>query len=302
MICRRCGMESSTTTTCEWCKKPMLPPGGSISAKAKEELIKEKETPPAPAASEAPPTIRAEETQEEAEIRRPEAKPPPPPATDIPGLTALGADVEEDSQPQASVYSTTEQTINEELLVPLGAQAAEGEEGTSTQIYIGNEEEVVRPIHRPNKDGSYWVTDASGRRKRVVDDKPAISDKTRMFRSALAGGVVAFLGAIAIYLVKKQVPETVIVFKMSDETSRSFAGALEYGFYSALLLGFIQGLVMTNFKLGVAVGVLMGAGLGYASVSMAGSTCMPFPLIVGILSGIFAGYFSTKGLKRVVSV
>ena len=33
MLCRRCGMDSSDTRTCEWCRKPILPAGVTISAR-----------------------------------------------------------------------------------------------------------------------------------------------------------------------------------------------------------------------------------------------------------------------------
>ncbi len=217
----------------------------------------------------------------------------------------LGADIQEDTQPQAAVLSQTEQTTNDELLIPLGAQGNTGDEGSSTQIYIGNDEEVVRPIERPNKDGSYWVTDATGRRKRVFDDKPEVSDKTRMLRAALAGGLMGMAGTIVMFLVKKHVPEVMLVLPIGDvsnELSSTFAGALQYGFYSAVLFGGILGLVMVHFKLGIPVGIILGALLGFVSCSMATENCMPFPLITGVVAGIVTGYFSTKGMKKIVSV
>ncbi len=302
MICRRCGMDSSTTDTCEWCRKPMLPPGGAISAKAKEEIVREKNG-AAPAAPEVSPATRADESELEAVIRRPEAAPPPTPTTNIPGLTALGAHItEQDTQPQAAVLSTVEQTTNEEILRPLGSAGTlpGGQEVKDNNIYIGNEEDVVRPIERPSKDGSKWVVDASGRKRRVADDTPEVPDKVRLLRGTLHGALVALVMAILQFIIKKQVPDHAVVIYIED--AKTFVGALKFGLYSAVLFGFMLSALLTQRKWGPAAGFFIGIPMGWAVVSMAEVNNMPFPLITGVLCGIFVGRQAVKGVKRVVSV
>jgi len=301
MICRRCGMESSTTDTCEWCKKPMLPPGGSISARAKEQILREKEAPPPPPAESAAPTVRAEETPDEAVVRRPESKPPPPLTSTIEGLSVLGGHLtEEGDEPQAAVLSTVEQTTNESLLVPLGANVTgPADQGQDRTIYVGNEEDVVRPIERPAKDGSRWVMDASGRRRRVLDTTPEVSDKQRLLRAAVGGGVVAFVMAFVQFAVHR-LPEQLISEQL--KITEGFAGAVQYGVYSAVLLGFMLAALLVQWKKGPFVGLLLGLGLGWGITQSAAQAFLPLTLTTGGLCGAVVGYFSVKGLKRVVTV
>ena len=282
----------------------MLPPGGAISAKAKEEILKEKES-PTPAPSEAPPTIRAEETEDEAVIRRPESKPPPPPATDIPGLSVLGGELPEtDDQPQSLVLSTTEQTTNDELLVPLGSHGSVpgGEEGGDTTLYIGNEDDVVRSIDRPSKDGSRWVIEASGRRRRILDDTPEIPEKVRMLRGTMIGAIVCVVMAILQHFIVKdhKMPDTFIVIAVPG-ADESMGRALFYGLMMSVLMGFMQSAVLVARKMGPAVGFFLG-GIGLGILAMLGSPNMPWSMITGMITGILIGRIAVKGVKRTVSV
>jgi len=309
MICRRCGMESSTTDSCEWCKKPMLPPGGAISAKAKEELLKAKEEgAQAQAAPEVASPERAE-TEEEAVIRRPESKPPAQPEVHASGLQYLGASLSEGTEAEAPSgtpnYVSGQESGNDELLRPLGAfgTAAQGGDAKDSPIYIGNEEDVLRPIERPaGKDGTRYFVDGAGRKRRVVDDRPEIPDKVRLFRGAIRGSIVAMAMAIIQYFVNNphQVPSSCVVLPIGNP--QSIVGALQFGAYSALLLGFMLSAMMVNFKFGPVVGFLLGFPLGWTLVSMSGAPSMVWPLATGVLCGVVVGKASVTGLKRVVTV
>lgn len=304
MICRRCGMESSTTDKCEWCKKPMLPPGGAISTKAKEELRRDKEAPSKPPENGNSPAPR--ETEEEAAIRRPESKPPPSrPEVHSSGLVTLGAHLADEPEEPGETpnYVAGGESKNEEILLPLGSggTSGQGEEAKDTPIYIGNDENVLRPIERPvSKDGAKYTIDATGRKRRMVDSTPEIPEKVRLFRGAIHGGIVSVVMAILQFLVKHQVPDKVVVLAVGD--SKSFLGALQFGVYSALLLGFMFSALLVQRKWGPVAGFFLGLPLGWTLVSMATERNMPWPLITGVLCGIVVGRASVKGLRRVVTV
>jgi hypothetical protein len=303
MICRRCGMDSSTTDVCEWCKKPMLPEGGSISNKAKEEIVKQRAQGEAATGAASP--QGTQETELEASVRRPESAPPPPPSeVHVSGLRTLDASLstQEEHAPPPS-FATAEQTVNAELLRPLGAVPLGGrqqEEGSSTTLYVGNDEDVLRPVERPGStDGGKYTIDATGRKKRVIDNTPEIPDRVRMARGMVQGAIIAFLVVMVQFFMKHEVPSMFVMLPIGD--GKTLGGALFYGACSAFLMGPMFAAAMVQFKLGPAVGFLIG-GLGLGVFAMLNAPNWPWSAIAGALCGIFVGRASVKGLKRVVNV
>lgn len=306
MICRRCGMDSSTTDSCEWCKKPMLPPGGAISAKAKEELLRSKEE-----AAKQPQEIQSaaperQETEEEAAIRRPESKPPPPPpAVHASGLLALGADLGAgDPEPEGQIvnYLAGEETQNLEILRPLGSLVTrpKQEEAKDTPIYIGSDENVLRPITRPvSKDGTKYMIDATGRKRRVVDNTPDIPDKVRLFRATVRGVPICMLIAIIQFVMQKRMPDHFTVLPVSGYDT--FLGAIIYGLFASLLYGFMLSAVLVQRKWGAAAGFFIGTFL-LGWMAMLNSSNLPWSMITGALCGIFCGLAAGKGVKRIIAV
>lgn len=306
MICRRCGMESSTTDNCEWCKKPMLPPGGAISMKAKEELLKQKEEGVKPQETQVTPE-EIRETAEEAAIRRPESKPPPPPPEVHPsGLLLLGSHLEAEPEEPSETpnYVAGGESKNEEILLPLGSVGVtpQGEEAKDTPIYIGNDENVLRPIERPvSKDGAKYMIDSSGRKRRIVDDTPEIPEKVRLMRATIRGAMICFPLALLQFFVPKPqpLPTTFIVIPLPG--AEGFLGAISYGVLSTLLNGFMLSALLVAKKWGPVAGFFIG-GLGTGTMAMLNTPNMPWSMITGALCGIFCGIAANKGVKRVVNV
>jgi len=295
---------------CEWCKKPMLPPGGSISNKAKEEIVKQQAQGEAAVEAAAPETAR--ETELEASVRRPEAAPPPPPPeVHASGLRALDASLSTQTEQAATPppsFATTEQTVNTELLrplgaVPLGGKKEEEGDGKGTPIYIGSDDEdILRPVERPiERDGVKYTIDATGRKKRVIDNTPDIPDNIRMARGMIQGAIIAFLMVMLQYIVKRPAPLPDMFVIVSVGSGKTLAGALFYGLCAAVLYGPLFAVLMTQFKLGAFVGFLIG-GIGLGICAMLNTPNMPWSMVTGMLCGIFVGRASVKGLKRVVNV
>src|SRR4030042_498714 len=106
MLCRRCGMESSTTDVCEWCKKPILPPGAGVARR-------QKGVPPHP-----PPPLAAEPDQQEqaAEPDQQEQTAEPAEPAETPAAQAAPS-------PPADPAPTT-RPPEEDVLRPLGQVGA----------------------------------------------------------------------------------------------------------------------------------------------------------------------------------
>lgn len=308
MICRRCGMESSTTDRCEWCKKPMLPPGGRISTKAKEELIRERADAAKRPDRQQADAAEGRETEEEAAIRRPESKPPSARTGALPsGLMALGGDSEADAEPegegQVPNYLAGGETANAEILRPLGALGSSvrpEEEARDTTLYIGNDENILRPIERPtSKDAARYTIDAAGRKRRMADDTPEVPEKTRLLRGAAQGAVVSMVIAIVQFVVNHEMPMAFVVIPITDY--KSFVGAFVYGLLAAIFYGFMLAALLVQRRWGPVAGFLIGAFmLGW--LAQLNSPNPPWSMINGAICGILTGRSSVKGLRRVVTV
>jgi hypothetical protein len=309
MICRRCGMESATTDVCEWCKKPMLPEGGSISAKAKEKLREErvqaeKQGPPQEAQAEPPrPPAEGEMTP-----ARPGLKPPRQPEVHESGLRSLGSHIgEEAAEATPPTFETRELEQNDTPLRPLGpGLGGQGERpselSAETTRYIGDEQSIFRPIERPRAQGTgQWVVDpATGRRRRVMQEKVVIADNVRLKRAAPQGAVVAVVVTLAQFFIAHAVPSTIATVKfpgLASTSNPSIINALVYAIYLSILLGFMLAAMLVQFRKGPGVGFLIGLAIGFLVLQNS-----YWGIAAGVLAGLLVGRVTGKGIRTVVSV
>jgi hypothetical protein len=301
-------MESATTDVCEWCKKPMLPEGGTISAKAKEQLLEEraraeKEGPP-PEPQPEPPRPAAEGEMAPA---RPGLKPPTQPEVHESGLLSLGAHIDEEAEVTPPSFATREVEEGDTPLRPLGPSLSgqgdgSGDLSAATARYIGNDESIFRPIERPQSQGAgQWVVDpATGRRRRVTQDKEVIPDNVRLKRAAPYGVVVAVVVTLAQFVIAHKVPASIATVQfpgLASTSTPSIGNALVYAVYLSILLGFMLAAILVQFKKGPGVGFLIGLVIGFGALQNG-----PWGIAAGVLAGILVGRVTGKGVRRVVSV
>jgi len=280
MLCRRCGMESSTTEVCEWCKRPMLAPGAAITSRAGREGAAEPvEAGPEEVAALAP-EPSAEEAQEGAEARGEEA----PEQV----LRPLGGDM---SAPKRAAPR------------PGAPRHGLSQEATRTSIdvsqYVGEGESILRPLRRSQVSttlpggGDPLAQRRVGRagKTQTVSDIP---ENVRLLRSLIAGILICVAIALIQFVVTGKAGQQLYTIEVGPGSS--LATALKYGALLGVLLGFLLGAVLTRFKRGPFLGMLVGLVLGW------GLHNPPWALIAGGLTGIAAGRFATVGLRRVASV
>ncbi len=295
MLCRRCGMESSTTDVCEWCNRPMLPPGAAVSGKAAEEL-KQSGTP----------------------ISVPDPEAP----GEAPGLP-LGQEQPEggEAEPDGDAEEAAEQAAPEVGLRPLGGDGQEtpppgGPSGpgvpshgleadatrTSVDIsqYVGADESIFRPIVREEAQASGTQDLLAQRRKKgggrdQADEGPEMSENTRLVRCLAAGLVIGLVFALAQFLITGTTVDVIYSGLRLGRGSSVFT-AVKYGIASGLVFGFGLGALLVRFRKGSFLGLLVGIMVGLSLQNGIWS------IVPGALSGIVAGRFATIGLRRVVNV
>ena len=285
MLCRRCGMESSTTDVCEWCKRPMLPEGATLS---KKPLGGEK----------APPQgeeVAAAEGEQKASAQQPELPEAGPQA---------GA-------PEAPV----EQEPVEHVLRPLGADAPAprpvpsgpshglSEEATRTSVdirdYMGSDQSIFRPLTRPESKSTLIsgsdplaMRRARAREERKVSE---ISENVRLIRCFVGGLAVCVLVSIVQYLVTAKTPTQLYFLRLGSEDN--IVTALLFGAASGVLLGGMLGALLVRLQKGPFLGLMIGAFLGWVGLQNG-----YWGLAMGVLSGIITGRFATVGIRRVLQV
>lgn len=285
MLCRRCGMESSTTDVCEWCNRPMLPTGSAVIV------------PP----GNAPP---------------PAAQPPDAPP---PGMQSLAnGDPESEPAPVAS-----QQSSDDILLHPLGhtdghlgqASAAPQppppksgpshgltDDATRTSIdisqYMGTEQSIFRPIEKDDGFASASSLDRVTQKKTYSQQAtgPNWTENQRLARCAIAGIVIGVIFALAGYLISGQTP-TMIATVIPVGGSASILTALKFGVLSGLMLGFMLGALLVRLQKGSFAGMLAGIVLGAFALSNG-----IYGILAGAISGIIVGRFATIGVRRVINV
>ncbi len=290
MLCRRCGMESSTEDVCEWCKRPMLPAGAKITGQRQE-------------------------------VEAGEASAGRPDSTGEGGEG--GAPLAEESASEREQAEGAEQVLR-----PLGgrqaARAGEAEapetpshglskEATRTSVdvsqYTGDEESLFRPMERPDRKESLGGADPLARRRRrdeAEEAKSEISDNVRLLRSAIAGVIISvFLALVQLIVTRTMedagtVPNRLVFASVplirDLGQSGSLRAVLMYGVLMGLLMGLGLGAVLVRFKRGPFVGMLVGLLVGYGLLNGA------WGYLCGALTGIACGIIATAGIKQVARV
>ncbi len=289
MLCRRCGMESSTTDVCEWCKRPMLPAGATVSAQAAKDLKKSGQPVVQPsgvgnAKQDVPerPLLVQDETEE-----------------DIPQEEQTG-----DEQPDAIGVGGEGAQLR-----PLGAadqgpaagpsrspgQPTHGlsEDATRTSVdisqYVGSDQSIFRPIVREDDMGPGGTEDLlkqQARRRRAAEEGgPQWTENDRLVRCLVVGLAAGLLFALAQFFITG---DTVNTLYMSIPLGRTdnLITALTYGIASGVILGFGLGALLVRFQKGGGLGLLLGVLVGW---SLGNSYW-------GILPGLIVG--SSTGVSR----
>jgi hypothetical protein len=292
MLCRRCGMESSTTDTCEWCKRPMLPTGATITGQ------------PAPGGE----AVEGDPAAEAGTVE--ETKP----------LVEESAAVEE--QP-----AEAKPVAEESVLRPLGGATAApggavpppampthgiGDEATETSVdvsqYAEGGDSIFRPIDRPERADVMGGADplASRRRRAQAETKSEIPENVRLLRSVIAGLIISVFLALVQFIVSRTsegaagLPQglvfaSVALIRRLGEPDTLLATLL-YGILVGVMMGLGLGAVLTRFRRGPFVGMLVGLIVGYGLMNY------PWGLITGAVTGIACGIIATVGLRQVLTV
>lgn len=289
-------MDSGTTDVCEWCNRPMLPAGATVSDKAAKELKKS---------------------------GTPIAVPHQPQAEEV-GLPLSQPEPEEDSAPVEEVATepaAAPQAKEEVVLQPLGGSSAAapdraakpnvpthglGEDATQTSIdisqYVGADQSIFRPIVREDgQSGATSTVDRLGRKLRRSDKHETVSDipeNTRLLRSLVAGLVITLVVSIIQLIITQKAARELQFAGLRIVLSRGdgFMAALMWGIVAGVLLGGMLGAALVRLRKGSFVGAVVGFLVG------SGLANPPFAQIAGALTGIVAGRFATIGLRRIVNV
>jgi hypothetical protein len=296
MLCRRCGMESSTTDICEWCKRPMLPAGATISRKAAEEVRQDGSGNDSAGTVAEPPAEREEEGVDlvEDELALASAEEEAPAASEPPEQE----EPEHRLRPLGGVQASPQQ-------VSAGSgQPSHGlsDDATQTSIdisqYIGDDQSIFRPQKRPEPASAMpgGGDPLAQRRAGTQQSGPTseISENTRLVRCLIAGLVVSTIIALIQYAVTG---ETVLIFYVLRlGRGPSLMVAIKYGLASGLVLGLGLGAILVRLRKGPFLGMLIGllVAVGFKNA--------PWALIAGALTGIVAGRLATVGLRQQVTV
>jgi hypothetical protein len=296
MLCRRCGMESSTTDVCEWCNRPMLPPGAAVSSKAGKELRKGKpgEAPPAPPppSPSQPPLVQEEEAEQaEAAPEEPAAEKEESPEELLRPLGGGGAGAQ---RPKAGTPR------------PGGPSHGLSDDATQTSIdisaYVGDDQSIFRPLergtHSTSMPGGGDPLARTRRRGGKTETVSEIPENTRLFRSVAAGVAICVVLAVIQTFVNGVPPKELHFAALHFIVSRrdSLLTGIMYGVAAGLLLGLGLGAILVKLKRGPIVGTLIGVMVGW------GLQNPPWGFVAGALTGILAGRFATVGLRRVTIV
>lgn len=324
MLCRRCGMESSTTDVCEWCKRPMLPPGAQVTGQA-QAPTKEQQKAAEPPGRSLGEVTGADAAQEEefagehpapqAELRplgghagsAEKAEPPAPPAQEANFLEpppthptpASPRQAEPAASPQEPETTAPAQPKSGRLGAPSHGLS---NEATATSIdisaYMGDDDSIFRPIVReePKGQDTQDLLKQRHRQRLEASQGPQMSENQRLLRCLIAGLAVAIPIALLQYLITKN---TVTVLFTSFTLSRttSLMAALKYGVASGLMFGFGLGALLVRLKKGSGMGFFVGVVLGLTAMGNG-----LWGALAGAIIGIYAGKVAMAGVRRVVNV
>jgi hypothetical protein len=290
-------MESATTDVCEWCKRPMLPAGATVTGQAPTSSTPE---PEAEEAEQEPEPRQEEETQQAEE-----------PAEASVELRQLGGNTGEAAAAAAA------QAGGDDILRPLGSPNTTapapgmpsgpdyrvGEDQTRTSVdvseYVGADQSIFRPMARPQGAASMpgGADPLARRRKREAQEEARedkASENVRLLRSLGAGLLICVGVAVLEITLQKEVPHRLYFLQLGRP--EEMLTALKFGLLTGLLLGGGLGAIAVRFKLGWFVGMMMGLAVGI------GLRNGWYGYLAGAVTGIFAGALATKGVRRVVNV
>lgn len=285
MLCRRCGMDSSTTNVCEWCKQPMLPPGQSVGGRNGQpaQPPEEKSAPASQQTSDSLQQleIKSEEPQEAAPPETPEA----PAQEDV--LRPLGGG-DQPAKPPARP----------------AARPSHGLEASATQTsvdltqYMNDADSIFKPIERSTQSAAAPGPnlEAKARRASLAAQQQAassISDNARLFRCVIAGLLIAIIVSVIQFAVTGEVPKKLYFIGLGYKTTPTTT--VVYGVLTGLLFGLGLGVLLIRFKRGSLLGMVAGMAVGAAGLNN-----IPYALITGGLIGLIAGYFASTGRRLVI--
>jgi hypothetical protein len=293
-------MESSTTDTCEWCNRPMLPAGASVSGKAAKELKQSGRPlimPPAPAVE--PETGLPLDQQEQAEEAEAAEAAEAEAAPQQMGLDVTlrplghGQAADQPATAQATPAAPAPQRT--------GASHGLADSATQTSIdisqYVGADQSIFRPIKKEDGFSSAASMDrVTTQRKGAAAQGPGSdwSENDRLKRCAAAGVASGIVFALIGYFVTGSMPSKLYVLPLGSGSG--LFTAIKFGIGSGLVLGVGLGAILVKLQKGSGIGMLMGLAVGY------GFQAGIWGMLAGALAGIFAGRFATLGVRRVVNV
>ncbi len=297
MLCRRCGMESSTTDVCEWCNRPMLPPGAAVSGKAAQELRESGQplpgTGPAPPQEEPGLPLSQQEPEEvDAAQGGDAAEASQQAAPDVRLRPLGGGEVQEAAPPPPPPPKATE-----------GPSSGLSDDATRTTVdisqYMGTDQSIFRPIKRDEEQSTGAADLMSQRRKKGgasgEDTGPEIPENTRLARCLMAGVPISLVFALAQFLITGNTVEVIFTSVPLGRGENLFT-ALKYELASGLVFGFGVGALLVRFKKGSFLGLLVGTMVGLSIGNGIWS------VIPAAITGIIAGKFATIGVRRVINV
>jgi hypothetical protein len=287
-------MDSSTTDTCEWCNRPMLPAGATVSAAAAKEMKQQGRplaAPPQPSPEAESGLPLNQEEPEEAPVLA-EAEPVAQAAASDVLLRPLGHGQSSDPPPPVAVQPTQRPPTH-----------GLADEATKTSVdisqYVGSDQSIFRPVQKESGYSSASSLDRVAHRKQVsaqTGPGSSWSENDRLIRCAIAGLVICLVYAMARFFISKDVPDRLFT-AIPLGSGSSFLTALKFGIVSGLAFGFMLGALLVKLQKGPGIGMIVGLILGFSAV---GSFTML--ALAGALSGIFAGRFATLGVRKVINV
>jgi hypothetical protein len=202
-----------------------------------------------------------------------------------------------------------------DVLVPLGSALGKsgpsgpshglGDEATKTSVdvanYLGPDQSLFKPMSKVEHSATSKGLDPLSHRgrRRQMQAVSDISDNVRLMRATITGLMVCFPLAILQFLVTKRVPDRVFTAVPLPGGGDTFLAAIAYGAVTGVALGFGLGALLTQFKKGPVVGLLLGLVLGSFGLA---TTPVYWGIAASCITGFIAGRHATHGYRKVLQV
>jgi len=254
----------------------------------------------------APEALAAESDADEAPAETaPAADEPAVAPAQAGGLVELGSPPARPAQAQAIAQG--------DVLVPLGGLSGTSgagpshglsSEATRTSVdvanYLGPDQSLFKPISKTEHSATSNSLDPLRHRSRkqmqTVSD---ISDNVRLMRSTITGLMVCFPLAILQFLLTKKVPDTIFTAVPLVRGGDTFFAAIVYGAVTGIGIGFGLGALLTQFKKGPVVGLLLGLLLGFFGLA---TQPIYWGITAACITGLIAGRHAIHGYRKVLQV